>query len=173
MWARLSATFGCVLMVASGGVLMTGQTLIARYTGAVDAGGSLIGDPASGATRDAADIKGPLNILLAGIDPRDDSQAPRSDSIILAHVPASMDQVFLFSIPRDLYVQIPAFSKTGFAGTTAKINSAMSYGSDVGDGKHDVKQGFQLLAETVSGFTGIEQFDAGAASRRSSRPWAA
>jgi LCP family protein required for cell wall assembly len=162
MWARLSAAFGCVLMVASGGVLVAGQALISRYTGAVDASGSLIGEPASGATRDAADIEGPLNILLAGIDPRDESQAPLSDSIIVAHVPASMDQVFLFSIPRDLYVQIPAFSKTGFAGTTAKINSAMSYGSAVGNGKHDVKQGFQLLAETVSGFTGIDEFDAGA-----------
>ncbi|MEU4619073.1 LCP family protein [Actinoplanes sp. NPDC023801] len=162
MWARLSAAFGCVLMVSSGGALVAGQTLIARYTGSVDAGGSLIGDPASGAARDADDIKGPLNILLAGIDPRDDSQAPRSDSIIVAHVPADMDRVFLFSIPRDLYVQIPAFARTGFTGTTAKINSAMSYGSDTGNGTHDVKQGFQLLAETVSGFTGIDEFDAGA-----------
>ncbi|GIE79741.1 transcriptional regulator [Actinoplanes philippinensis] len=162
MWARLCAGFGCVLMVSSGGVLVTGQALVARYTGQIDAGGSLIGDPASGARRDDAGIKGPLNILLAGIDPRDASQAPRSDSIIVAHVPASMDQVFLFSIPRDLYVQIPAFSPTGFLGTTAKINSAMSFGSDVGNGTHDVAQGFQLLASTVSAFTGINGFDAGA-----------
>ncbi|BEL11609.1 hypothetical protein Q0Z83_098000 [Actinoplanes sichuanensis] len=162
MWARLCAAFGCVLMVSSGGVLVTGQALLARYTGAVDAGGSLIGDPASGAPRADADIRGPLNILLAGIDPRDDSQAPRSDSIIVAHVPASMDRIYLFSIPRDLYVQIPPFAKTGFGGTTAKINSAMSYGSDVGNGTHDVKQGFQLLAQTVSAFTGIHTFDAGA-----------
>jgi anionic cell wall polymer biosynthesis LytR-Cps2A-Psr (LCP) family protein len=149
-------------MISSGGVLITGQALIARYTGTVDAGGALIGDPASGAPRETAEIRGPLNILLAGIDPRDDSQAPRSDSIIVAHVPATMDRVFLFSIPRDLYVPIPPFAKTGFGGTTAKINSAMSYGSDAGDGTHDVKQGFQLLAETVSGFTGIDAFDAGA-----------
>jgi polyisoprenyl-teichoic acid--peptidoglycan teichoic acid transferase len=162
MWARLSAAFGCVLMVSSGGVLITGQALIARYTSEVDAGGTLIGDPASGASRESTGIEGPLNILLAGIDPRDDSQAPRSDSIIVAHVPASMDQVYLFSIPRDLYVRIPPFARTGFAGTTAKINSAMSFGSAAGDGTHDVRQGFQLLARTVSAVTGIPSFDAGA-----------
>ena len=149
-------------MVSSGAVLVTGQAVIARYTGAVETGsGSLIGDPAAGATR-AADIRGPLNILLAGIDPRDDAQAPRSDSIIVAHVPKTMDQVFLFSIPRDLYVEIPAFAATGFGGTTSKINSAMSFGSEIGDGTHDVEQGFQLLAETVSELTGIDDFDAGA-----------
>jgi polyisoprenyl-teichoic acid--peptidoglycan teichoic acid transferase len=162
VWARLCAAFGCVLMVSSGGVLVTGQALIARYGGAVDASGSLIGNPASGAARDDSEIKGPLNILLAGIDPRDDSQAPRSDSIIVAHVPATMDRVYLFSIPRDLYVQIPAFARTGFTGTTAKINSAMSFGSDAGDGTHDVEQGFRLLAQTVSSLTGIWSFDAGA-----------
>ena len=149
-------------MVASGGVLVTGQALITRYTGAVEtSGGSLIGDPASGSAK-TAEIRGPLNILLAGIDPRSDQQAPLSDSIIVAHVPATMDQAFLFSIPRDLYVDIPPFEKTGFAGTTAKINSAMSYGSAVGDGTHDVEQGFQLLTRTVSQLTGISEFDAGA-----------
>ncbi|MDI6097792.1 LCP family protein [Actinoplanes sp. NEAU-A12] len=149
-------------MVASGGVLVTGQTLIARYAGAVEAdSGSLIGDPASGSSR-ADEIKGPLNILLAGIDPRSSEQAPLSDSIIVAHVPAGMDQAFLFSIPRDLYVEIPPFPQTGFAGGTSKINSAMSYGSAAGDGTHDVEQGFQLLTRTVSRLTGIEEFDAGA-----------
>ncbi len=162
LWARLSATFGCVLMVASGGALVAGQALIARYAGAVEAdSGSLIGDPVSGWSR-ATEISGPLNILLAGIDPRSAQQAPLSDSIIVAHVPAGMDQAFLFSIPRDLYVEIPPFPDTGFAGTTAKINSAMSYGSAVGDGTHDVRQGFQLLTRTVAGLTGIEEFDAGA-----------
>ncbi|SDT77285.1 LCP family protein [Actinoplanes derwentensis] len=161
MWARLCAGLGCALMVGSGGVLVTGQALVAKYTGAIEAGsGALIGSPSDGSTR-GSDITGPLNILMAGIDPRDDTQAPRSDSIIVAHVPAGMDQVYLFSIPRDLYVPIPAFMQTGFTGTTAKVNSAMSYGSDRGDGTHDVEQGFQLLAKTVSGVTGILKFDAG------------
>ncbi|WP_436526840.1 LCP family protein [Actinoplanes sp. HUAS TT8] len=162
LWARLSAVFGAVLMLTSGVVLVTGSALIAEYTGSIEADGSLIGAPAAGATRGSAEIKGPMNILMAGIDPRDDHTAPLSDSIIVAHIPASMDQVYMFSIPRDLYVDIPAFAPTGFTGGSSKINAAMSYGSSTGDGKHDVKQGFQLLAKTVTQLTGIQTFAAGA-----------
>ena len=161
-WARLSAAFGAILMVTSGGVLVTGQALIAKYTGAIDGGVTIGGDPAAGATKKAADIKGPVNILLAGIDPRGTKTAPLSDSILVAHVPASMDQVYLFSLPRDLYVEIPAFEKNGFRGTSTKINAAMTFGSSLGNGKYDEKQGFQLLAKTVSNLTGIKEFDAGA-----------
>ena len=162
LWARLCAIFGCVLMVVSGGVLVTSQVLIARYTGAVQTG-NLFGDDAAAATVKVSDIKkGPLNILLVGIDPRNDTTAPLSDSIIVVHVDESLQNAYLFSIPRDLLVQIPAFPKTNFRGGTAKINAAMSYGSSIGNGKHDVGQGFDLLAKTVSRLTGIKKFDAGA-----------
>ncbi len=109
-----------------------------------------------------SDIKGPLNILLVGIDPRSDEQTPLSDSIIVAHVPAAMDQAYIFSIPRDLLVDIPSFDKTGFRGGRSKINAAMGFGSAIGNGKHDLAQGFDLLAKTVSQLTGIKRFDAGA-----------
>ncbi|WP_285551299.1 LCP family protein [Actinoplanes regularis] len=163
LWARLSAVFGAVLMAASGGVLVTGSALLSKYTDSLDADGRLIGSGAPGDGRTApADIKGPLNILMAGIDPRDDHSPPLSDSIIVAHIPAGMNQVYMFSIPRDLYVDIPPFEPTGFGGGKSKINAAMSYGSSVGGGRHDVKQGFQLLARTVSLLTGIDDFQAGA-----------
>jgi LCP family protein required for cell wall assembly len=150
-------------MVLSGSLLVTAQALIARYTGAVKTR-SLFGDEASSAAAEApSDItKGPLNLLLVGIDPRDATTAPLSDSIIVVHVDESLHNAYLFSIPRDLLVQIPAFGKTGFLGATAKINAAMSFGSDVGNGKHDVAQGFELLADTVEQLTGIPKFDAGA-----------
>ena len=161
LWARLCAIFGCILMVISGGTLVTSQVLVARYAGAVD-NKDLFGN-AGGAKKEAkSDIKGPLNVLLVGVDPRSDEDAPRSDSIIVVHVSASMDEAYLFSIPRDLVVDIPAFEKTGFRGGRGKINSAMSYGSEIGGGKHSVPQGFALLAKTVSRLTGIKDFDAGA-----------
>lgn len=162
LWARLCAIFGCVLMFASGGVLVTSQVLVARWAGAVETG-NLFDDAAAGATKEAkSDIKGPLNILLVGIDPRNSETAPLSDSIIVVHVPANMQDAYVFSIPRDLLVDIPAFEKTGFRGGRAKINAAMSYGSELPDGKHSVPQGFSLLAKTVSQLTGIQTFDAGA-----------
>jgi LCP family protein required for cell wall assembly len=147
-------------MVLSGAALVTSQVLVARYAGAVQTK-NLFGDSSASAAR-RSDITGPLNILLVGIDPRDQYRAPLSDSIIVVHVPRSMDQAYVFSIPRDLIVQIPPFPKTRFQGGTAKINAAMSYGSSVGGGKHDVAQGFDLLAKTVAQLTGIPHFDAGA-----------
>ncbi|MGX6605729.1 LCP family protein [Micromonosporaceae bacterium Da 78-11] len=160
MWARLCTIFGCILMVISGGAIVSKQVLIARYAGSVTTQ-DLFGDPAAGASK-VSEIKGPLNILLVGIDPRDANTAPLSDSIIVAHIPKDMNEAYLFSIPRDLYVDIPAFEKTNFKGTRAKINAAMSYGSAIGNGQHDAGQGFELLAKTVSQLTGIKKFDAGA-----------
>ncbi|GGK77203.1 hypothetical protein GCM10012284_09010 [Mangrovihabitans endophyticus] len=144
----------------SGGALISSQVLVARYAGAVSTQ-NLFGDGGA-ASQGQSDIEGPLNILLAGIDPRDDTQAPRSDSIIVVHISAAMDQAYVFSIPRDLVVDIPPFAKTGFQGQRTKINAAMAAGSSVGNGKHDVTQGFELLAKTVSQLTGIKKFDAGA-----------
>jgi LCP family protein required for cell wall assembly len=158
LWARLCAVFGCVLMMASGGAILTSKLLLARYENAVD-NQNLFGDAAASKP---SDIMGPLNVLLVGIDPRDATTAPLSDSIIVVHVPTGMRQAYLFSIPRDLLVDIPAFDKTGFRGGRAKINAAMSYGSSVGNGRHDVAQGFDLLARTVGQLTGITRFDAGA-----------
>ncbi|WP_372338808.1 LCP family protein [Actinoplanes sp. RD1] len=162
LWARLCAVFGCVLMVISGGALVGGQALMARYAGAVETTDLLGGTAAGATTKKVSEIKGPLNLLLVGIDPRSDDQPPLSDSIIIVHVTKSMEDAQLFSIPRDLLVDIPPFEKTGFRGGRSKINAAMSLGSSVGNGKHDVTQGFELLAKTVSQLTGIKEFDAGA-----------
>jgi len=149
-------------MVISGGALVTSQVLVARYAGAVNQQ-DLFGDGAAAATKEkVSDIKGPLNILLAGVDPRDSKTAPLSDSIIVVHIPKNMQDAYVFSIPRDLVVDIPAYDKTGFRGGRAKINAAMSYGSQMPDGRHEVRQGFGLLAKTVSQLTGIKRFDAGA-----------
>jgi polyisoprenyl-teichoic acid--peptidoglycan teichoic acid transferase len=160
LWARVCAIVGCILMVVSGGFLIASQVLVARYAGAVQTQ-NLFGDTPARATR-KSDIKGPLNILLVGIDPRDSAAAPLSDSIIVVHVPRSMDEAYVFSIPRDLVVNIPPFPKTNFRGGREKINAAMSIGSSVGGGRHDVAQGFDLLAKTVGQLTGIRRFDAGA-----------
>ncbi|HEX8348044.1 MAG TPA: LCP family protein [Actinoplanes sp.] len=169
-WARLCAIFGAVLMVGSGGMLVASQALTARYAGAVKTQSLFVPDAAEATTKKepVSDIKGPVNLLLVGIDPRDDSTAPLSDSIIVVHVPKNLNEAYLFSIPRDLIVDIPAYDPPGYPGAPAyaggrgKINGAMANGSSVGNGKHDVGKGFGLLAKTVSQLTGIKQFNAGA-----------
>jgi LCP family protein required for cell wall assembly len=164
-WAKLCAIIGAVLVVLSGGSLVTGELLLARYEGAVG-NADLFGDQAGAAAKPkASTLKGPLTVLLVGIDPRANqpNEPPRSDSIIVLNVPAGLDRAYLFSVPRDLVVNIPAFPKANFAGSTEKINAAMAYGSRVpGQAKPDPARGFELLSKTVSAYTGIQRFDAGA-----------
>ncbi len=62
-----------------------------------------------------------LNVLLLGIDAREDENTARSDSIILASVDPKSKQVSLLSIPRDTRVNIPGYGWD-------KINSASVYG---------------------------------------------
>ncbi|WP_091090155.1 LCP family protein [Micromonospora nigra] len=160
-WARVCTVFGAVLMLLSGAVLVGAEALVARYEGAVGKA-DLFGDQAAGASDRTSDIKGPLNILLVGIDPRNADTPPLADAIMVLHVPAEMDRAYLFSMPRDLYVEIPGFAKADFDGGTDKLNAAMSYGSRVPGQQPDAARGFELLATTVQNETGIERFDAGA-----------
>jgi polyisoprenyl-teichoic acid--peptidoglycan teichoic acid transferase len=157
-WARLCTYFGVVLVVLSGAVLIASEVLLARYEGAVTTG-DLFPDEAEGAPR--RDIEGPLNLLLVGIDPRTGTEPPLADAIMIMHVTPNHDRAYLFSLPRDLIVQIPAFGDT-YDGGTGRLNAAMSYGSRVPGGKPDPARGFQLLSTTISNYTGIEHFDAGA-----------
>ncbi|MFI6264722.1 LCP family protein [Micromonospora sp. NPDC051006] len=160
-WARICTVFGTVLMVLSGAVLVGTEVLMARYEGAVGKA-DLFGDQAAGAQERKSDIKGPLNILLVGIDPRNPETPPLADSIMVLHVPAEMDRAYLFSLPRDLVVDIPKFSKANFSGETTKLNAAMAFGSRVPGENPDAARGFELLAMTVQKVTGIKRFDAGA-----------
>ncbi|MCW3841791.1 LCP family protein [Micromonospora yasonensis] len=160
-WAKVCTIFGVALMVLSGSVLVGYQALVSRYEGAVGKA-DLFGDQAAGANEKKSDIKGPLNILLVGIDPRKPETPPLADSIMILHVPAGMDRGYLFSLPRDLRVDIPEFPKANYSGGTDKLNAAMSYGSRVPGQNPDAARGFELLAKTVQQVTGIPRFDAGA-----------
>ncbi|GIF14019.1 LytR family transcriptional attenuator [Actinoplanes teichomyceticus] len=141
-WARLRVVLGSLLMIPA---LAAGPAVVPSVRAAA-----------------AAPISGALNILLVGIDPRNAHTAPLADSIIVAHVPADRSGAFLFSIPRDLVVPIPAFAESGSTAQRTKINAAMALGSRVGDREYRPAQGYQLLARTVAELTGIPRFDAGA-----------
>ncbi|MEV6816751.1 LCP family protein [Micromonospora sp. NPDC051296] len=112
-----------------------------------------------------ADIKGPLNLLLVGIDTRVSVPGwrPNADAVLILHVPAGLSRAYLFSLPRDLVVDIPAFPPAGYGGGRTKLTHAMSYGSRVPDRpkQPDPAQGYELLRRTVSDYTGL-RIDAGA-----------
>ena len=86
----------------------------------------------------------PVNILLLGSDSRISAGDPnqwtyggqRTDTIMLVHIPADRSGAYLFSIPRDSWVDIPGHQK-------AKINAAFSWG------------GPTLMIQTVEQLTGV------------------
>ena len=88
-------------------------------------------------------VKGPgKNILLLGSDTRSGSEAAqvsgsRADSIMLMHIPADGKGVYLVSIMRDTWVNIPGYGP-------AKINAALNYG------------GISLQVATVENLLGIK-----------------
>ena len=111
-----------------------------------------------------ADIRGPLDLLLVGVDTRvaEPGWEPHADAVLILHVNEGLDSGYLFSLPRDLVVDIPRFPKSNYGGGRTKLTHAMSYGSKRGKGKPSAAQGFQLLSQTVSNYTGIKKFSAGA-----------
>lgn len=135
-WARLAvAALTLLLVPAAGALAVTGAALI---------------------------LSGPVNLLLVGIDPRGEHTRPLADTIMIAHIPGDRRGVYLFSLPRDLVVRIPAFPRNGSPAQRAKINAAMALGSRIGPDRYDAAQGYRLLARTVRKVTGIPRFQAGA-----------
>lgn len=164
-WAVAVVAVGAVLMVLAGGLLVAIEWAIARYEGAIEQR-NLFGDLNEPRARYGEEIRGPLNILLAGLDTRPSRphEVPRADAIMIIHVNESLDQAYMISLPRDLLVEIPPYPRTGFGGKVDRLNSAMAYGAQQLEGEElpDVARGFELLAATVSNLTGIQYFDAGA-----------
>jgi LCP family protein required for cell wall assembly len=145
-WGRIFVALGVALLVvaliASGGALLYYRAL----SNDIDRT-----DPFAGITggRPARKANGALNILLLGSDSRDpDNKGKagewRTDTMIIAHIPASHDKVYLISVPRDLYVHIPKSPTNPKLGNTnAKINAAFAWG------------GLPLAVQAIEGHTGL------------------
>ena len=95
------------------------------------------------ADRPAESTTGAQNILLLGSDTRgendgslDDLTGQRSDTIMVAHIPADKKQIQVMSILRDSWLEIPGHG-------SAKINAALSLG------------GVPLAMQTVEDLIGV------------------
>jgi LCP family protein required for cell wall assembly len=159
LWARLVVVFGAVLMMASGAGIVGSKWLISSATSAVTQQ-DLLGGTKKSAAEGGNNLDGPIDLLLMGVDARkrwsvDDLHA---DTIIVLHIPASHDQAYLVSIPRDTEVQVPAFAKSRYPGGVAKATEAFYHGAQNGGGWQG---GAQLMAQTLKNATGIS-FDGAA-----------
>lgn len=82
---------------------------------------------------------GEMNILVLGSDAREGEtqEDQRSDTMMLVHIPETRDEMYVMSIMRDLWVEIPEVGMS-------KVNSAQSHG------------GYPLTIQTVEGLTGAD-----------------
>jgi LCP family protein required for cell wall assembly len=111
----------------------------------------------------AANHGGGVNVLLVGIDQRAGSPTTdvRSDTIMIAHVSASRDHVYLVSIPRDSRVVIPTYPRARYGGGVDKVNAAYQFGSRAGGRAGSPAGGVELLGLTLRALVGTG-FDAAA-----------
>src|SRR3954451_8769241 len=160
LWAMFLVVIGVLLMLGGTAGVVGGKLLIGSATGAVTQQ-NLLGDTKKSAEQGGGDhLKGPIDILLMGVDARkrwavDDL---RSDTLIVLHIPASHDQAYLVSVPRDTEMRVPAFAKSRYPGGIAKANEAFFYGAQHGGGWAG---GAQLTAQTIKAHTGMS-FDGAA-----------
>lgn len=159
LWARLVIIFGAVLMMASGGLIVGSKAVIGQATGDIETT-NLLGNASKSDAEGGKNLDGPIDLLLLGVDARArwEVNDVRADTIIILHIPATHDQAYLISIPRDTEVRVPAFAKSRYAGGTAKATEAFYHGAQNGGGWAG---GAQLMAQTIKNLTGIS-FDGAA-----------
>ncbi len=146
LWHKLAIVFGAMLIVLSAGSLIAIKAVTGHYEGLV-AKEDMLGDiPVAPAPEEGKSA--PLNYLILGTDTRSaeevtdaEEKGNRSDVVMIAHVSSDRKSAFIFSIPRDSYVNIPAGGT--WKGGENKINSAMAFG------------GAKLAAKTVYELTKI------------------
>ena len=150
-WARLLLVVGVVLMVLSGSVVVGTRLAIQWATSGITQEVMLPPE----LLPEAKTIEGPVNILLLGMDERSSNTEPiRTDSIILVHIPASHDTVYMISLPRDTQVEIPAFPASDYPGGVGKLTEAFERGNTrAGQGDPSPAgraRGVQLTARTIN-----------------------
>ena len=145
-WMTALVVTGVLIVVCSGIAAILAVTLANRYEDKVARDDILSEVPKvdPGGRWDS----GPLNFLVLGSDSRADGAAPiddpdgsRSDTIMVVHINADHKGAFIFSIPRDSYVNVPAGG--AWKGGNNKINAAFAFG------------GAKLAAKTVYELTKI------------------
>jgi anionic cell wall polymer biosynthesis LytR-Cps2A-Psr (LCP) family protein len=133
-WGRIFLVLFVLLLVVTVGAAATGAYYFSKYDGQV----KRIGDVFAEIPQDQRPPKpagDAMNILLVGADAWKNSE-PRSDTIMVVHLPADRSKAYIVSIPRDSWVPVPGNGRS-------KINAAYSWG------------GPALLIRTIEQFTDL------------------
>lgn len=133
----LVCTLLLMLVTAGTAAALWFNSIVARLN---DAG--IITDELRAVLVDSDVTREPFYMLLLGTDGRPGEDTYRTDSIILARIDATTQQVTLISIPRD--------TKVEYQGSTMKINSVFTYG------QNDDGNGAEEMVEAVNELCGVE-----------------
>lgn len=143
MWryARLSAIFVLVVAVGLGGWfgfkgLTAMKNIVSRSTGGAPALAGVV-DP----TKLKGEGDGRINVLVLGVGGQGHEAPMLSDTMLVLSIDPRTKDAAMLSIPRDLYVKIPATGRYG--AQYGKINSANVYG------------GPELASQVVSTVIGV------------------
>lgn len=117
-------------------VLVAGGTAAALYFNSLNSKLQSVDAQILGVLEKPVSAQDPFYMLVLGSDTREEGAAGRSDTIILARIDPTAQDVTLVSIPRDTQVQIEGYG-------TQKINAAYAFG------------GAALAVQTVSEFAGV------------------
>ncbi|WP_146009002.1 LCP family protein [Zhihengliuella halotolerans] len=125
-----------IVAVAAGGYVYSLMNTFNTKTQTLDAG--IAGRPIE-------EIDGPRNILLLGTDSRGEGNdvadvkgedGQRSDTMMIVHIPEDREDVYVMSMVRDLWVEIPGHGER-------KVNAALNLG------------GYPLVVETMEELVGV------------------
>lgn len=143
-WRRVLLTAVVVLALLAGLGLAGGWLYARDLEGDIARTDAFSGlDPRERPERSTTDA---LHILVLGSDSRDPEAADdtyRADTLMLLHVPSERQQAYIVSIPRDLWVHVPATPDGSAGGHEAKINAATALG------------GVPLAVRTVEAYTDV------------------
>jgi anionic cell wall polymer biosynthesis LytR-Cps2A-Psr (LCP) family protein len=127
LWAKLTIVFGALVMFGSLLTVAVPRVLASWAEGGIEHFDAIPEE------LQGKDINGAINFLLLGIDERREGSMSdeliRADSIMLVHIPAAHDRVFMISLPRDLLVDIPADPESGYDGDQDKLAHAFAFGA--------------------------------------------
>lgn len=153
-WPRVLVGVGALLMIIGFGGCAVARGLIRTINSSIETGVVLDESSLKHSQPAGPSIRGPVDLLLLGLDTRAGwaDNTSRADTIIVLHVPASHDQAYLMSIPRDALVQIPPDPGAGFLGGVDKANAAYYFGSQAEQGW---RGGAALTARMVHEITGL------------------
>jgi len=142
-WRIALISMGAVVLLVGGAAGVYAWTLSNAFDGQTDKITEAFPDDANRPPVLDGDAGKAQNILLLGSDSRGSSNngsladmtGQRSDTIMVAHIPADRENIYVMSILRDSWLDIPGHGE-------AKINAALSYG------------GVPLAVETIEGVLG-------------------